>query len=184
MARSPPAGARRAIRQRLHRASHQLALARCGGHRRTHRRAGAAPAPTRAARRAAAEDRDHGRLRRALGLPAARQYRSKVRRLRRGHRDQGHALPLGAAALDLLEHRLESDSRMCCRTLARQTAAAGPTAMLRRSRGPSARARQACGSRPADTIDCQRAQHGTRRRSARLPRIRRIGRHCPLDGLA
>ena len=36
------------------------------------------------------------------------------------------------------EHRLESDSRLCRGTLARQTAAAGPTAMLHRSRGPAA----------------------------------------------
>ena len=107
----------------------------------------------------------HGRLRRALGLPAARQHRPKVRRLRRRHRDQGHALPLRAAALDLLEHRLEPDPRMRRHTVARQTAAAGPTAMLRRRRRSAARARQARGSRPADTrrLPTSSARHSAAR---------------------
>ena len=141
----------RAIRQRLRRASRRLALAEsCRRRRRTQRRARAASAPARAARRAAARSRAHGRSTRA-GTTRCTTVSFESPSIRRGHRREGHALPLGAAALDLLEHRLESDSRMCRHALARQAAAAGPAAMLHRSRGPAARARQACGSRQPDT---------------------------------
>ena len=140
---------------------------------------GAARATGRTARGQGAQ----GRRRQSLGLSAARRHRPQGGRLRRRLRRQGHALPLGAEALDLLEYRLEPDPQLPERAAAREAAPAGPEAVHRRRRRSAARARQASRARSQDPADGRQPGEGPRRRAARLPRVRHHGGAGRVDGL-
>ena len=96
----------------------------CGGAPKPRRVARATPASPRAARRAAARRRPRSRASTRAGITRSTTA-SSARRIDSRSRpgDQGHALPFGAQALDLLEHRLELIRRCAAHSVAGEAAA-------------------------------------------------------------
>ena len=174
MARAPHAGARRALHQRLRPASRRPALARRGRQPKhappssTGTGAGSSSSPQPLRARGSPSKSMRAGTTRCTTASCARRSRLPADLV---IKDTHYHSVL--QALDLLQHRLEPDSQLCRNALARQAAAAGQTAVLRRCRGSAARARQAGGPRPPDRRDGDDARRRARRRGARLSRVRR-----------